>query len=222
MAPAGDRFDTNGAILGWPSVGTGAGPSSASDLNIQGLGDCVKNEDTPGGRSGLTAGHVMFYKNTLKTLLNDPPFPLFRTPHNSYGVMLMRSHHPMIRSVACLLIFVFCYFNVLWAPAQAALVSTDQAVEGIADEHTRARLHALLARADVKAQLEAWGVDPLEAQARVDTLTAEELETLSAQMNELPAGGSGLAVVAVVLLIAFLVILLTDIMGYTNIFTFTR
>jgi F0F1-type ATP synthase membrane subunit b/b' len=136
--------------------------------------------------------------------------------------MFMRSRHPITRPVACLLIFVFCYFNVLWAPAQAALVSTDQVVQEIAEEQTRARLRALLARADVKTQLEAWGVDPLEAQTRVDTLTAEELETLSARMDELPAGGSGLAVVAVVLLIAFLIILLTDIMGYTDIFTFTR
>ncbi len=111
----------------------------------------------------------------------------------------MNSRHPIMRPVACLLIFVFCYFNVLWTPAQAALVGTDQVVQNISEEQTRARLHTLLARSDVKAQLEAWGVDPLEAQARLDTLTAEELETLSAQMNELPAGGSGLAVVAVVL-----------------------
>ena len=134
----------------------------------------------------------------------------------------MTRRHPIMRPVAGLLIFVCCYFNVLWAPAQAALVNTNQVVQETADAQTRTRLRTLLARADVTAQLEAWGVDPHEAQARVDTLTAEELETLSARMDELPAGGSGLAVVAVVLLVAFLVILLTDIMGLTNIFTFTR
>ncbi len=134
----------------------------------------------------------------------------------------MRSRHAIMKPVACLLAFVFCYFNVLWAPAQAALVNTAQVVQETTDDQTRARLRTLLARADVKAQLETWGVDPQEAQARVDTLTAEELETLSARMDELPAGGSGLAVVAVVLLVAFLIILLTDIMGLTNIFTFTR
>ena len=134
----------------------------------------------------------------------------------------MRSRHAAMRPVACLLTFVFCYFNVLWAPAQAALVNTAQVVQETAEEKTRDRLRVLLARADVRAHLEAWGVDPQEAQARVDTLTAAELDRLSARMDELPAGGGGLAVVAVVLLIAFLVILLTDIMGYTNIFTFTR
>jgi hypothetical protein len=127
-----------------------------------------------------------------------------------------------MKSVACLLTFVFCYFNVLWAPAQAALVGTAQVVAPTANEQTRLRLHALLARADVKAQLEAWGVDPQEAQARVDTLTPQELEELSQRMDEMPAGAGDLATVAVVLLIAFLAILITDILGYTNIFTFTR
>ena len=134
----------------------------------------------------------------------------------------MQKRHLVMKPIACLLTFVFCYFNILWAPAQAALVTTAQAVQSTENEQTRARLHALLDRSDVRAQLESWGVDPAEAQARVDTLTAEELEQLANRMDQLPAGGGGLAVVAVVLLIAFLVILLTDIMGYTNIFTFTR
>ena len=134
----------------------------------------------------------------------------------------MRNRHMVMKSVACMLTFVFCYFNVLWAPAQAALVTTAQAVEAREDEQTRARLQALLDRADVRAQLESWGVDPLEAKMRVDAMTAQELEEFAQRMEELPAGGGTLAVVAVVLLIAFLVLLITDIAGYTNIFTFTR
>ena len=134
----------------------------------------------------------------------------------------MRNRHVVVKPVACLLTFVFCYFNVLWAPAQAALVTTAQTVQANENERIRAQLRVLLNRADVRNQLESWGVDPAEAQARVDTLTAAELEELATRMEALPAGSGGLAVVAVVLLIAFLVLLLTDIMGYTNIFTFTR
>ncbi len=134
----------------------------------------------------------------------------------------MRNRHVVVKPIACLLTFVFCYFNVLWAPAQAALVTTAQTVQANENERIRAQLRVLLNRADVRNQLESWGVDPAEAQARVDTLTAAELEELATRMEALPAGSGGLAVVAVVLLIAFLVLLLTDIMGYTNIFTFTR
>ena len=41
-------------------------------------------------------------------------------------------------------------------------------------------------------------------------------------MGQMPAGGSALGTIAVVSLIAFLVLLFTDIMGYTDIFPFTR
>ncbi|MDJ0990789.1 MAG: PA2779 family protein, partial [Desulfobacterales bacterium] len=105
----------------------------------------------------------------------------------------MRNRHFVMKPVACLLTFVFCYFNLLWAPARAALVTTAQSVEATENERIRARLHILLNRADVRDQLESWGVDPAEAQARVDTLTAEELKELAPQMEQLPAGGSGLA-----------------------------
>ncbi len=134
----------------------------------------------------------------------------------------MRNRHVVVKPVACLMTFVFCYFNVLWAPAHAALVTTAQTMQASENEAVRARLHVLLDRADVRERLERWGVDPAEARARVDTLTAEELDELASRMEQQPAGSGGLAIVAVVLLVAFLIILLTDILGYTNIFTFTR
>ncbi len=134
----------------------------------------------------------------------------------------MRNRHFVMKSAAWLLTFVFCYFNVLATPARAALVTTAQAVESRENAQAKAQLREFLNRDDVRAQMESWGVDPEEAQARVDTLTAQELAEAADRMDTMPAGGGGLAVVAVVLLVAFLVILLTDIMGYTNIFTFTR
>lgn len=135
---------------------------------------------------------------------------------------MMKIDHPIMKPVACLLVFVFSFFSVLLAPAQAALVPTSQVVHATDAEQSRARLHALLDRNDVRAQLEVWGVDPQEARARVDTLSDQELAQLSARMDQMPAGGGTLATVAVVLLIGFLALLLTDILGYTNVFTFTR
>jgi hypothetical protein len=106
--------------------------------------------------------------------------------------------------------------------AKAALVPTAQAVDVTNTVQIRSQLHVLFDRADVQTQLEAWGVDPQEARARVDTLSDQELENLSLRMDQMPAGGDALATIAVVSLIAFLVLLYTDIMGYTDIFPFTR
>jgi hypothetical protein len=97
-------------------------------------------------------------------------------------------------------------------PAQAALVATDAALE-------RQRLAGLLERAEVQQQLRAYGVEPGEARARVAALTDAEAAQLVSNIDELPAGGVGI-VGAIVLV--FLVLLVTDILGYTKVFPFTK
>ena len=99
-------------------------------------------------------------------------------------------------------------------PAHAGIVSSEALVAGAQQE----RLASLLERSDVRARLQAYGVDPLQARERVAALSDEEAARLAAQIDELPAGGDALGVV----LIVFLVLLFTDIMGYTKIFPFTR
>ncbi len=129
---------------------------------------------------------------------------------------------PIIKPTVYLLIVVFSLFSVLLPPAKAALVSTAQAVSAKDTEQTRSKLRVLFDREDVQTQLEAWGVDPQEARARIDTLSDHELKDLSARMDQMPAGGGALETIVVAVLIVFLVLLFTDIMGYTDVFPFTR
>jgi len=99
-------------------------------------------------------------------------------------------------------------------PALAGIVSTEAVVAGA----ERERLAGVMDRADVRERLQALGVDPAEAKARVAALSDDEAAQLAARMDELPAGGDVLGVA----LIVFLVLLFTDIMGYTKVFPFTR
>jgi hypothetical protein len=99
-------------------------------------------------------------------------------------------------------------------PALAGIVSTDSVIAGA----ERERLAGLLERAEVQARLQSMGVDPASAKARVAALSDEEATRLAAQLDELPAGGDLLGAAVLV----FLVLLFTDIMGYTKIFPFTR
>jgi hypothetical protein len=64
----------------------------------------------------------------------------------------------------------------------------------------------------------ARGVDPAQVQARLESLTDEEVQTLAANMDQLPAGGDGLGL----LVFLFIVLLITDILGFTNIFPFVK
>ncbi len=83
----------------------------------------------------------------------------------------------------------------------------------------RARIAAALEREEVRAQLAAHGVGLEQAQARVAALTDAEAAQLAGAVDALPAGGIDILGVA---LVVFLVLLLTDILGYTKIFPFTK
>lgn len=101
---------------------------------------------------------------------------------------------------------------VLPLPVHAGMVATENLLE-------RERIATLLERADVQAQLQAYGVSPREVKARVAALTDAEAAELAARIDELPAGGVS---ILGAILIVFLVLLLTDILGYTKVFPFTR
>jgi hypothetical protein len=98
-------------------------------------------------------------------------------------------------------------------PAQAGIVETDAALY----TEARGRIMTGLDRAEVRAQLEARGVSPDDVKARVATLTDQEAAELAARIDESPAGG-----VLGVILAVFLILLITDILGYTKVFPFTR
>lgn len=83
----------------------------------------------------------------------------------------------------------------------------------------RQQLGAALARDDVAAALRAQGVDPAAVQARVDSLTDAEAQALAARLAEAPAGGSDVLGTIVFL---FVLLLITDILGFTKVFPFTR
>ena len=97
----------------------------------------------------------------------------------------------------------------------AAVIATETVVA----EGARERVALALSRAEVRAQLEAYGVSGAEVQARVDALSDDEVTQLAGHLDSLPAGGNGI-VGAVVFV--FLVLLITDIIGLTKVFPFTR
>lgn len=103
---------------------------------------------------------------------------------------------------------------------QAAMISSEQVAEqafsGAADQD-RARIISALSREDVQVALVARGIDPVQARDRVASLTDEEASTMASQIENAPAGG----IIGAIILI-FLVLLLTDILGFTKVYPFTR
>jgi hypothetical protein len=109
------------------------------------------------------------------------------------------------------------------SPAAARIVGTEEVVragaEGPGSPVDRDALRALLERDDVRRRLEALGVDPRAARDRVDALTDAEIERIAGSVERLPAGGAS---VVGVLFAVFVILLVTDILGLTKVFPFTR
>ncbi len=94
------------------------------------------------------------------------------------------------------------------------LITTEQAVAP-----GRALLEQTLARADVAAALEARGVSLDAARARVAALTDDEAAQVAARIDQAPAGADG---VLGTIVFIFVLLLVTDILGLTKVFPFTR
>ena len=106
--------------------------------------------------------------------------------------------------------------------AMAALVGTERVFDAERVQNARELIHSLMAREDIQAALVREGIDPQEAQARAESLSDAEAVRLAGAIETLPAGGSALGIIVVASLLVFIILLITDIMGYTDVFPFTK
>lgn len=102
--------------------------------------------------------------------------------------------------------------------AQADIVSTQDAISTSAVTTSRAQVTRFLSRADVRKGLQDQGIDIEAAQNRVDAMSDAEVAELAGRVDQAPAGGDVLGLLFTV----FIVLLVTDILGFTKVFPFTR
>lgn len=115
------------------------------------------------------------------------------------------------------LIFIFNLMS-LSIPAQAAMIGTDRLVAAQSRQDTEQKIRVALARDDVSQALHKLGVRADDVRGRVAALNDEELDALAQRIDKLPAGGDFFATVGVI----FVILLITDLLGFTKVFPFTR
>lgn len=96
----------------------------------------------------------------------------------------------------------------------AAMIGTQPAVTMEQRAEYVSDIKGWLAQDEVRKQLVELGVDPADASERVASMTAEELQTLHTRIDELPAGAGVVEVIGIV----FVVLLILELVGVTNIF----
>jgi cytochrome c1 len=134
----------------------------------------------------------------------------------------MRAMPQLRRHVALALAVVMFVLTGPLDAAHAALITSGQAIEAGAAEEGRDRVAAFLAREDVREEMVALGVDPVEAVNRVAGLSDAEVRQIAGRLDQLPAGQSAVGAVIGAALLIFLVLLITDLLGLTNVFPFVR
>ena len=88
-----------------------------------------------------------------------------------------------------LMIFLTLLISVPFQPALAALIETETVINPDRAKDTRVLLNQLMAREDVRTALISYGINPVEADARVASMTDSEILHVKQAIDQLPAGG---------------------------------
>ena len=122
--------------------------------------------------------------------------------------------HFMRRPIAVLLSLLLALAPMI--PAQAAMIGNEQVINQHQQGQTRDSLQQLLQQQSARQQLQALGVSPDLVKDRIDSLTDSELARINRHVDTLDAGGNILGI----LLVIFIVFVITDVIGATDIFPF--
>ena len=117
-------------------------------------------------------------------------------------------------SVISLLLFS----GLLISPVQAAMISNDTLIPQAVHDLNVERVISLLEKTEIQEKLINMGVDPIAAKKRVNQLSDQELSVLLEEIDNLPAGGDA----GGLLLTLFIVLVITDMLGATDVFPFVK
>jgi hypothetical protein len=118
------------------------------------------------------------------------------------------------QSLAYVLAACILFSGIFSSTVQAKMISTEQ----VQQQYDKAQVLDLLASAEVQEKLLSLGVDVDLVKERVQHLSAEELTQLNMHLDELPAGSGVLGLLVTI----FIVLIITDMLGATDVFSFVN
>ena len=120
-------------------------------------------------------------------------------------------------------LFLIILMITVFTPCQtvlAKMVTTETVIEAGRAHEARMYVNSVLAREDVMTSLISQGIDITEAKARLDNLTDSEIVSLADQIEKAPAGGGAIGVIVGAAVVIIIVLVITDILGFTDVFSF--
>ena len=112
--------------------------------------------------------------------------------------------------------------SLLAQASWAQMVSTEALFKQSVTVSSKEKVIQFTTREDVAKILGQMDVDPKMIEARIASMTDEEASEIAYQIGTLPAGGSAIGSIVGAAVFVFVVLLITDILGFTKVFGFTR
>ena len=134
----------------------------------------------------------------------------------------MKFVRQMVKPVSFFLAIFMLMISGPFQSAYAAMIETESVLDISRGQQARVYLKSLLAREDVQAALVARGLEPQEAKARIDSLSDAEAINAADRFGQLPSASGVFETLLIVAFLVFLILLITDIAGYTDIFPFVH
>jgi outer membrane protein OmpA-like peptidoglycan-associated protein len=128
----------------------------------------------------------------------------------------------ILKPAALFFAFHLLMLSGLCQSAWAAMISTESVIKTQRSQSPREYLNTLIEREDMRAALVSRGIDPQEAQRRIDLLSDDEIAIFAHENHRLPAGAGFFEAFIILAFLAFLILLVTDISGYTDAFPFVK
>ena len=118
-----------------------------------------------------------------------------------------------VKPVSILLIILMLSFTIPYHSVLAAMIGTQATLDSMRTQQVRDDINNLLMRKDVQSALMAQGINPIEAKARIDSLSDVEVARLAGQIDKFPAGGYtsvfiGGVIITVIIIVWYAIIVL--------------
>lgn len=140
-----------------------------------------------------------------------------------YGIIKeARMQQTIFKSICIFTVFSFLLLNISVQTSMAQMITTEMSIEINKQAEGRTTVNTFLQREDVQQTMVRQGIDLVEAQKRVDTLSDAEVLRLAQTIEQLPAGAGAIGTIVGAAVFIFIVLLVTDLLGLTHIFPFVN
>ena len=124
----------------------------------------------------------------------------------------------MVRPTRIFLAIVLLLVSLPYQTASAAMIGTEKLLQAETPQQQRDYLQQLMVREEVRSALVARGINPLEAQLRIQSLTDDEVQLIAGKIDDLAAAGGVEIFSLIVIAVVIATVLIFKFTNITNVF----